>query len=218
MICQSCGTLIEGPNNFCPHCGASVTKFDESLHLQSSSDKKTSSKIYFWGVRIGILLVFLAGIGYFFATIERNYHPVIGEQPSIGSAALSSTAKIVSYKTTAVIDDTDDIVVPIKILMDYRIIRFADPEGKQKVPILAYLTPSGKVVTAMSLSETCRSDDFYLEGENIHCANCPSYWNMESMEAYACCQKYYPDPIPSTIIGDNLVVKKSVVQNWRVRL
>ncbi|HEX9615363.1 MAG TPA: Fe-S-containing protein, partial [Bacteroidota bacterium] len=76
----------------------------------------------------------------------------------------------------------------------------------------------GKLVTAMSKSEHCGSTDFYLSGNNIHCASCGSYWNMASMEAYACCQRYYPDPVPSVVSGDMVLIESIVVRGWKSRL
>ncbi|MCK9409103.1 MAG: Fe-S-containing protein, partial [Bacteroidetes bacterium] len=164
-----------------------------------------------------LISVLFLGVGYFFATIGRTYHPVIDHQPSIGYGITPSKEKIVSSSMKGAIDG-NDIVIPSEQVSNYRIVRINDPEGIQTVPILLYVTPRGKIVTAMSISESCRSNDFYLEGENIHCANCPSYWNMESLEAYACCQKYYPEPIPSTVTNGMVRIDKHLVQQWRTRL
>jgi len=70
----------------------------------------------------------------------------------------------------------------------------------------------------MSKSEHCGSTDFFLSGNNIHCAQCPSYWNMASMEAYACCQKFFPDPIPSRVVGEEIRIDAAVARNWKSRL
>jgi hypothetical protein len=142
---------------------------------------------------------------------------VIDHQPSLGYGLKPSAERINSTLLTAVIDG-NDIVIPTEQVMNYRIVRIKDPEGIQTVPILLYVTPRGKIVSSMSISESCRSNDFYLEGNNIHCANCPSYWDMESLEAYACCQKYYPEPVPSTVLNGMLRIDKQMAQQWRTRL
>jgi hypothetical protein len=41
---------------------------------------------------------------------------------------------------------------------------------------------------------------------------------MATMEAYACCAKYYPDPIPSRVTGDEVRIRKSAVREWAGRL
>ncbi|MBI5464905.1 MAG: DUF2318 domain-containing protein, partial [Ignavibacteriales bacterium] len=141
--------------------------------------------------------------------------PVISQQPVVSNAG-SAEGKITSSNVEAKIVGSF-LVVSLSDLREKHLIRFYDPEGKQTYPIIAYLASGGKLVTAMSVSENCRSDDFYLEGDNIHCAQCPSYWNASSMEAYACCQKYYPDPIPSTVLGDEIRIELASIRDWKAR-
>ncbi|MFZ4619719.1 MAG: Fe-S-containing protein [Bacteroidota bacterium] len=207
MTCPNCGSQQLSSAIVCLNCGT-------TLKVIPQSSQQRSIKI----VSLVILAaVLISGIGYFFATIGRTYHPVIDHQPTVGYGVKPSEEKIMSTMITASMDG-NDIVVNAEQLKNFRIVRIKDPEGIQPVPVLIYLTPRGKIVTAMSISESCRSDDFYLQGENIHCANCPSYWNMESLEAYACCQKYYPDPIPSSMISGQIRIDKQAVQQWRTRL
>lgn len=210
MVCTQCGAVITEGQKFCSSCGHPVEQ--SSAAAQPGSKKK--SKV---APRLFLAAVLLLGLTYFAITLTRNYHPVIADQPSVGYGTNPGQGKIMSFKTTASLDG-NDIVINVDEVTKHGIIRFPDPEGIQTVPILAYVTPRGKIVTAMSISESCRSDDFYLEGKTIHCASCPSYWDMESLEAYACCQKYYPDPIPSRVERGVLKIPKNVVREWRTRL
>ena len=207
MTCPHCGSQQLSNAVVCLQCGTVLTTIKQT----------TQQKIIKSASVVILISVLFLGVGYFFATIGRTYHPVIDHQPSIGYGITPSKEKIVSSSMKGAIDG-NDIVIPSEQVSNYRIVRINDPEGIQTVPILLYVTPRGKIVTAMSISESCRSNDFYLEGENIHCANCPSYWNMESLEAYACCQKYYPEPIPSTVTNGMVRIDKHLVQQWRTRL
>jgi hypothetical protein len=167
-----------------------------------------------WVVRAIFVTAAVAGVWAFYGDAFREYHPVIAKQPEV--SAPGSSGRLNSRLVTARLEGPF-IIVSLSDLQEHRIVRFFDPESVQTVPMLAYLTPSGRVVTAMSISENCRSRDFYLEGENIHCANCPSYWNASSLEAYACCQKYYPDPIPSTVLGDEVRIEAVTARAWQTR-
>jgi hypothetical protein len=167
-----------------------------------------------WILRVAVVIAAAAGLWAFYGDAFRSYHPVIAKQPEIGAPGTSG--RINSTLVTARMEGPF-IIVSAAGLKERRILRFFDPESLQQVPMIAYLTPAGRVVTAMSISENCRSRDFYLEGETIHCANCPSYWNASSLEAYACCQKYYPDPIPSTVLGDEIRIEASAVRTWQTR-
>ena len=207
MTCPHCGANQLSSAVVCLNCGKAITVIVQT---------KQQKVMRFISVVI-LAGVLVSGIGFFFQTINRAYHPVIEHQPLIGNDVASIKGKVMSVKLTASIDGNDIIVSKDEVMND-RIVRITDPEGIQQVPILIYVTPHGKLVTAMSISESCRSNDFYLEGDDIHCANCPSYWNMESMDAYACCQKYYPDPIPSRIVAGQIRIDKDLVQHWRTRL
>jgi hypothetical protein len=167
-----------------------------------------------WLIRGAVVLAVAAGLWAFYGDAFRSYHPVIAAQPVL--EAVGASGRINSSAVTARMEGPF-IIISAADLRERRIVRFFDPESVQNIPMIAYLTPSGRVVTAMSISENCRSTDFYLEGENIHCASCPSYWNASSLEAYACCQKYYPDPIPSTLLGDEIRIEASVMRAWQTR-
>lgn len=210
MICSQCGSQVSETQKFCNNCGNPVNTTVNEVKIPVAKKSSMMSKII-------LVVVLAAGLTYYALTLTRNYHPVISDQPSVGYGTNPGQGQIKSFKTNAGVDG-NDIVIDVETVTKHGIIRFNDPEGKQTVPIIAYISPRGKVVTAMSISESCRSDDFYLEGKTIHCANCPSYWDMESLEAYACCQKYYPDPIPSRVERGVLKISKSVVQDWRTRL
>jgi uncharacterized membrane protein len=167
----------------------------------------------------GLMVAVLAlGVSSYLRVLLREFHPVIANQPSVVVPIdYGVTQKIPSTMVEARMDQ-GSIVVPLKAVTDHKLVRFFDPDHVQQFPMIAYITPEGKLVTAMSISENCRSTDFYLEGHNIHCAACPSYWNMSSMEAYACCQKFYPDPIPSTLVNDEVRIDASLVRSWKSRI
>ena len=209
-LCRVCGTMVEADRTECGQCGSSVVA-DVDVPPTTVSGAAPPRR---WIIRVGVIVAAVAGLWAFYGDAFRSYHPVIASQPEIGSVGVGPrvNSSLVSARM-----EGPFIIVSLNDLRERRIIRFFDPESIQTVPMLAYLTPAGRVVTAMSLSENCRSRDFYLEGENIHCANCPSYWNASSLEAYACCQKYYPDPIPSTVLGDEVRIQAVTARQWQTR-
>ena len=209
-LCSVCGTEAAELDRVCRQCGSSIA--DVAATDAAPPTKPAASKT--WLLRSAVVVAILAGLWAFYGDAFRSYHPVIASQPEIG--AVGSSGRINSTTVSARVEGPFIIVSAIE-LREHRIIRFFDPESVQTVPIIAYLTPAGRVVTAMSISENCRSTDFYLEGENIHCASCPSYWNASSLEAYACCQKYYPDPLPSTILGNEVRMESAAIRSWQTR-
>jgi len=211
MNCTQCGASVLESQKYCARCGSPITKKHDMPSISTPVHKSLLIP------KLLLAAVFITGILYFSITLTRNYHPIIADQPSTGFGTTPGQSKVSSKNVTARID-ANDIIIDVESVTSMGFVRFVDPEGIQTVPIIAYVTPRGKIVTAMSISESCRSTDFYLQGNNIHCASCPSYWHMESLEAYACCQKYYPDPIPSIVERGVLRISKSMVREWRTRI
>lgn len=211
MNCSQCGIHLSESQQFCHQCGQPVNEPAASKSLSASQSRTPLIAKILLGAALA------CGLLYYAMTLTRNYHPVISDQPSTGFGTKPSENRIDSRKITAQIDGSD-IIIPLSTVEKNGLVRFNDPEGIQTIPIIAYITPRGKIVTAMSISESCRSQDFYLQGYTIHCASCPSYWNMESLEAYACCQKYYPDPIHSTVERGYIRIPKQTVHDWRTRI
>lgn len=209
-MCQLCGSEIQEGTEACPQCGAKILSDGSVEEKAAPLGKGLTRRI----LQIAIPIVVLIGMYSYYSDAFREYHPVIAKQPEVVSSDL--TGKVSSTIIQARIEGPF-MIVSLNDLKEFGVVRFFDPENIQEIPVIAYFTPSGRLVTAMSISEGCRSRDFYLEGENIHCANCPSYWNASSLEAYACCQKYYPDPIPSTILGDEVRVELDLVRSWQAR-
>jgi len=193
-------------------CGSPLA--NSGYDAPGSPAPRSNRRIY---LGIGIFVVLAVGVYTFMDQLLRTYHPVIDGQPTVAMTSVYENHKISSTPVQAAMKE-GFISLPLKVVLEHRIVRFSDPQGIQPVPILAYVTPQGKLVTAMSKSENCGSTDFYLNGNNIHCASCPSYWNMSSLEAYACCQRYYPDPIPSTVVNDEIRIATANVRNWQSRL
>jgi uncharacterized Zn ribbon protein len=211
--CRACGAEVTEEMRYCPDCGTAL-KTVETAEERPRKDVKPKTKWIAFGLTIVVLA---AGFSVYFGVLFREFHPVIAQQPSVVvPIEYGLTQKIPSQMITARMD-RGFIVIPLQRILDLKLVRFYDPEGIQKIPLIAYITPEGKIVTAMSKSENCQSEDFYLEGHNIHCASCPSYWNMSSLEAYACCQRFYPDPIPSTLVGDEVRIDAQLVRQWHPR-
>jgi len=211
--CRSCGSEVAEGTKFCPQCGASIA--------HSSTDeanKQTAGKPNTKLIALAILIVVLGGgLSVYFGTLFREFHPVIANQPTLDvPIEYGVQEKIPSQQIDAVMND-GFMSIPLERVKSLKLVRFFDPEGIQAIPVIAYISPEGKLVTAISKSENCQSTDFYLEGHNIHCASCPSYWNMSSLEAYACCQRFYPDPIPSSVVGNEVRIDAKVVRDWRPR-
>lgn len=213
MFCTQCGSSLDAGTAVCRVCGSKASPTVPDAEPQVASAVSTRR----WVVRGVIAAIVIGGILIFADQLLRTYHPVVSDQPVVAMTTVYSETRIPSVQVDALMEN-GFITISLNDVKNHKLVRFFDPEGKQQIPMIAYVTPTGKLVTAMSTSEHCGSRDFYLQGNNIHCANCASYWNMSSLEAYACCARYYPDPIPSAVSGDRVRIDPSRVRTWESRL
>jgi uncharacterized membrane protein len=164
---------------------------------------------------IGGLVV--SGLGLFVMYLFPSTHKVISGQPVVAEPADYGPATV-TMTPVSVAQDGDDLVFSLEELKQNRLVKFDYLGGKTPRSIMAYIAPDGRMVTAISLSEHCGSTDFEIRNNHIYCAHCPSHWDMMTMEAYACCGQYYPDPIPSRVDGGDVRIRKKDVEQWAGRL
>lgn len=216
--CNSCGGSFTGAPRFCPSCGSPLkheeAKAPEPEVLEKSGPPLRSNR------RIGLIVfstLLLFGLVFFVVYITPAVHPVIQTQPIVAEPyTYDSTA--VEMTSIPFRQEGDDLVFSLDDLRQHRLVRFEYTGGKTPRNIMAYIAPDGRVVTSISLSEHCGSTEFTIKDNQIYCARCPSHWDMMTMEPYACCAQYYPDPIPSRVVGDEVHVAKEVVERWVGRL
>lgn len=213
MVCSQCGSAITDAAQSCAVCGSNVQARPEEAVPATASGAGTRR----WIIRGLMVVVVAAGVAAFASQLLRTYHPVIDDQPVVEMATVYGDEPVASVPVVATMEG-GFITIRLRDVTEHKLVRFFDPEAQQEIPMIAYITPTGKLVTAMSSSEHCGSTDFFLRGNNIHCANCASYWNMSSLEAYACCARYYPDPVPSTVDGDKVRIEAAAIRRWEGRL
>lgn len=215
--CASCGGDLSGSPRFCPACGSPVDLVKSS---QDSPAKETVRPTKsFKGGAIAFLLIAGVGLGIYFSVINPSENDVIKKQPVV-EQPFDYDSNFVEMVDILVREDGDDLVIPLSTVKDAKLVRFKYSGGKTDRYVMAYIAPNGKLVTAMSISDHCGSTEFKIKDNQIYCARCPSHWDMLTMEAYACCSQYFPDPIPSRVdLAKNEVrVKKEVINKWAGRL
>ena len=216
MQCSACGQTLTGTPRYCPSCGVPVgaERADAGEPIEQPGGEKARAK------SLGIVLfplLLLGGVGVFFWYVNPSINSVIWTQPIIAQPSDYDTTTVPAVNIAAS-EDGADLVFPLATLQQNRFIRFEYNGGKTPRFVMAYIAPDGRMVTAMSVSEKCGSTEFVIKDNQIFCAHCPSHWDIMTMEAYACCQKYYPDPIPSWIQGNSVHVSKKVITDWASRL
>ena len=91
--------------------------------------------------------------------------------------------------------------------------------GAMDVNLLAYVGPSGNIITAVSLCEPCRGQKFHIEGTTLVCNTCGSVWELETHKAVSgACTNYPPEILQSETLNGQVVIAESKVLAWEPRV
>ncbi|MDE3056781.1 MAG: DUF2318 domain-containing protein [Bacteroidota bacterium] len=148
----------------------------------------------------------------------------IALQPSLPSSFLQKEPLGASDASVQMVDVSaktsgNKITIPLDLVKKNRFVSFQYTSGAKTVPLLAYIAPDGKLVTAISLCEPCRSTRFHISGDNIVCNTCRTTWKLQNLEPVSgACGAYPPDPIPSTVAGTAVQIDVKAVANWQPRV
>ncbi|MCK4777027.1 MAG: DUF2318 domain-containing protein [Actinomycetia bacterium] len=98
---------------------------------------------------------------------------------------------------------------------------FAYDDGSgNELPLLSYLTPSGKVITAVSVCEPCNSTTFHFGSDGLlTCNACYTKWDPETLEGISGgCKDYPPDELENTVEDGKILIKIDEITSWSPRV
>ena len=115
--------------------------------------------------------------------------------------------------------ENDKISIPLDAVKEKKIVRFEYQGTGVKIPLLSYVTDGGKIVTAVSVCEPCRSTRFHIKDKLIVCNSCYSEWDLETLKGIkGGCLKYPPDVIPHSVESGRIVIDERTVAQWKPRV
>ncbi len=213
--CEGCGGEIRTGAAFCPKCGK--RRASPAPAPATGKDKKIVAVKPRWVFIIAAFAVAFAGY-LFMENLPGGDHPVIALQPEVESDPGVTGDHANQVPVTASIDG-DQITIPLRDVRAKRIVEFEYTDGTVTVPLLAFITGEGKLVTAYRMCEPCNSKKFSIDGDRLSCGNCETQWSLNTLEGLqGTCQKYAPEPFPSRIEGDLVIMSIAQVKKWQIRL
>jgi len=218
--CPKCRARNEGSNIFCDKCGMKIS----GSQLEDKKEKvlgKKKTKSSWLTVSLALVAIALGGIAYWI---------IEGSTPaSSGASSISPQLKVsgnVDYAGQS-ISMTDiqptvlsgKISVPLELVVAKRFVRYEYETRGNKIPLLSYITPSGKLITAVSMCEPCRSTRFHIEGKTLVCNACATKWNLETLKGISGgCLDYPPDVLPTMVDNCCIQIDEKVVSQWKPRV
>jgi uncharacterized protein len=217
--CPKCQTKNQDSSQFCKQCGRklSVSAFeDKKEKVMGEKKTRVSGKVVSLAA---VALVLLAGIVYW--VIQKGdavAESKISSQPRIADRVDYTGQAIRMFDISAKVEN-GKVSIPLDAVREKKMVRFEYKGNGATIPIVSYITPSGKIITAVSMCEPCRSTRFHIQDKSIVCNACNTEWNLETLKGIqGGCLNYPPDVLPSTIAGGQIQIDEKVVARWKPRV
>lgn len=220
--CPHCGKHISELGKFCPECGSSLNEKKGEANRTANSKRervlnnktKKSKNSYLAVASVAVLVLIII----FYSSQPSKEYKVIKEQPKVvSSVSYPSTRYDQNYSVAFA--KNGKIIFPLDLVKEKKMVKFDYIHNGAAIPLLAYLSEDGKVITAISMCEPCNSTDFHIQSDNLICNSCGTTWNLNDLEAISgSCGKYPPDPVPSKVVGNEIQIDESLVVSWQRRV
>jgi hypothetical protein len=137
------------------------------------------------------------------------------------AAPRSYMGEFVSMTSVEPIVEEGRIEIPLEEVAENNIVYFeiANDEGFL-VPLMAYITPSGRLFAGSSMCEPCGGRTFSLAGETLVCDTCRTTYTIEDhqfLSGSRACGSYPPVNMNPVLKDGMVVIDLQEVLNWRIR-
>ena len=213
--CPKCKTENQESSRFCKKCGFQLS----GSSFQDKKEKVLGEKKrrpYWVSLSLAVVAVLLAGVGYWMMKGDTAADPRVSSQPKVAGKVDYAGQTIRMTDIQAKVEN-GKISIPLDVVKEKKMVRFEYP-GKG-IPLLAYVAPSGRVVTAVSMCEPCRSTRFHINDKKIVCNACATEWNLETLKGIqGGCLNYPPDVIQSTLEKGQIQIDEKIITQWKPRV
>ena len=215
--CPKCQTKNQDSNNFCKKCGArlSGSSFQEKKEKVLGEKKRK----HIWiPISLAAFAMVLVGVGYWIIEGNTGNNPKVSSQPKVSEKVDYSGQTIRMTDIQAKVEK-GKISISLDVVKEKKMVRFDYQNNGLIIPVLAYITQTGRIVTAVSMCEPCRSTRFHIEDKKIVCNACNTEWNLETLKGIqGGCLNYPPDVIQSTIEKDRIEIDEKNITQWKPRV
>ena len=217
--CPKCQAKNQDSSQFCKECGVKLSNStfqDKKEKVLGEKKGKLSWRILFLA---GAAVVVLAVFTYWF--VQRGdtaSDSRVSSQPKV-SQKVDYAGQTIRMTDVSVKVENGKIFIPLDVVLEKRMVRFEYEGNGARIPIVSYITPAGKVITAVSMCEPCRSTRFHIKDRTLVCNACGTEWHLETLKGIqGGCLNYPPDVLPSTIVKNQIQIDEKIVAQWKPRV
>ena len=124
------------------------------------------------------------------------------------------------------------IEIPLHVIEDAKLVEFQVPIPSMNMPMIAYIGPTGHLITAMAYCELCQTRGYHFESNTLVCDKCMTTWALEGdgvrpqhrpshLGFAGNCRLFGPEFVENEVVdspGGKLVrIKESRVTAWSPR-
>ncbi|MHB8840523.1 MAG: Fe-S-containing protein [Candidatus Aquicultor sp.] len=207
----------------------SKTTTPKNKRDQFVNTKGPSKSIYVAIAAVAILV--MVGIGFYMrsssapavAQADPREAKYIGRYLPSGYEEVKLTEPIKFDKRIDMTDITPQIqggkiLITAGDIISNRIVYFeyTRPSDKQIISMMAYIKPSGKLFTGVSLCPPCQAKRQYYDVDGmLTCGSCATKREPESQVGLSGACKLYPfDEMPHKLVGDKIQIAESDLAKW----
>ena len=215
--CPKCQTKNQDSSIFCKKCGFQLS----GSSFQDKKEKVLGEKKrkHLWiPISLAVVAAALVVAGYWVIQGNTGANPKVSSQPKV-TEKVDYTGQTVRMTDIKAKVEKGKISIPIEVVKEKKIVYFQYEGNGVIIPLLAYVTQTGRVVTAVSMCEPCKSTRFHINDKKIVCNACATEWHLETLKGIqGGCLNYPPDVIPSTIEKDRIQIDEKIVTQWKPRV
>jgi len=164
-----------------------------------------------------VIAIVLGGVVFWIIHGKTTANPKIASQQKVMDRVDYAGQTIPMTDIVAKVEK-GKISIPLDLVKEKKMVRFEYEGNGVKIPLLAYVTLAGRVVTAISMCEPCRSTRFHIQDKALVCNACNTEWSLETLKGIrGGCMDYPPEVIPSAVEKDRVLIEEKVVLGWKPR-
>lgn len=169
--------------------------------------------VVWWGLVAGIWWIFHGNFQNEVREVAREASQ--SQAPAVTGRGIKSAGMVVANAT----QNKGVVEVPLEEVKKHGLVSFAYKGADGSVPLLAYVTPSGNVVTAVGVSEPCNSTSFHIEANELVCDVCGTHWDLDTLSGTSGdCAANPMSILPHAVDRGRLTVKEAAIQDWKPRV
>lgn len=136
------------------------------------------------------------------------------------------TGQVIDPNSTEVEFKDGKIYMDLEDVKAKKFVRFAVPNQViplpnrtfDYLPVIAYIAPSGRLVTAVGFCEPCSGTEFRIQGQSLICNACDTVWNLEDLKGISGgCPSHPPDEVDYEVVDGKVVFDEATLRGWEAR-